>query len=290
MTKSFSFVTSVIVAAALAVPSLSAAQANRRSGGESSGESQSGGSRTGSGSGEVAVPRSSAPEPAPSPSPSSSSEPRTSGSGGATRTPSETGGGSVQGSARARGNQAVRGSAQARSNVPRAAGGSTYVTAFPAWSSLYGSYYGGYYNGAYGYASNPWGFYGGMSYWNRYGIYDPFLYDPYGYYGGFYGSPFGWSSMMTYGGASDYSNRREVRSDDVNGSIRLKVNPKTAKVYIDGALAGTADDFDGLGGHLDVEPGLHQMELRAEGFKTFTTQITVKANRTQTERISLKKP
>jgi len=129
-----------------------------------------------------------------------------------------------------------------------------------------------------------------LGYWNRYGLYDPFFYDPYGYYGGFYGSPFAWSSAVIYGGGS-YSSSREAReSGNVSGSIRLKVNPKTAKVYIDGALAGTADEFDGLGGHLEIAAGSHQMELRAEGFAPYTTQITVKAHRTHTERVSLKKP
>ena len=286
MAKPFSFVTSVIVAAALAVPSLAATQDNRRSGGGSEESS----SRTGSGSGDVAVARSSAPEPsAPSSSPSSESRPSAIGSD--PRPQSETpGGGSAQAMGRTRGTQPAVGSAEARPFPNGRGGGSAYVTVLPSWSSLYGGYYGGYYNNYYGYASAPWGYYGGLGYWNRYGIYDPFLYDPFSYYGGFYGSPFAWSSAVVYGGGSYSENREDRGSRDLNGSIRLKVNPKTAKVYIDGALAGTADEFDGLGGHLEIAAGPHQLELRAEGFTPFTTQITVKANRTQTERVSLKKP
>jgi len=145
-----------------------------------------------------------------------------------------------------------------------------------------------YYGGFYGYSSypyGPYGYYGGRSYWNRYGLYDPFLFDPYGYYGGFYGSPYFWGPELGYG----YSERESRSREDITGSIRLKVNPKNAKVYIDGALAGVADEFDGLGGHLKLSPGPHQLELRADGFETQTSTVNVKEDRTQTERITLKK-
>jgi hypothetical protein len=267
MAKSLSFVTSVLVAAALAVPTVSAAQ------GRSRGGDDGGGGRSGSGSGEVAVPRS-APAPAPAPPPAprtsepSSSQPTSSNGGDSNRGPTGPA------TARSRGNEPVRGYAQPRTNVPRG-GGSTYVTVWPSW------YYGGYY----GYSGYPYGYFGGRGYWNRYGLYDPFLFDPYGYYGGFYGSPYFWGPEVGYG----YGEREPRARGEATGSIRLKVNPKTAKVYVDGALAGVADDFDGLGGHLQVSPGPHQLELRADGFETFTGQVNVKEDRTQTERINLRK-
>ncbi|MEO8482118.1 MAG: PEGA domain-containing protein [Acidobacteriota bacterium] len=268
MAKSLSFVTPLLVAAVLAVPTVSAAQGRSR-GGDDGGSS---GGRSGSGSGEVAVPRS-APEPAPAPAPRasepSSPQPTYGSESGSNRS------GSGETSARARGDQPIRGYAQPRTNVPRGGGGDpTYVTVWPSW------YYGGYY----GYSGYPYGYYGGLGYWNRYGLYDPFLFDPYGYYGGFYGSP-AFGSSISYGESS-----REPRSrDEISGSIRLKVNPKNAKVYVDGALAGTADEFDGLGGHLQISAGPHQIELRADGFQTYAGTVNVKEDRTQTERITLKK-
>ena len=39
-------------------------------------------------------------------------------------------------------------------------------------------------------------------------------------------------------------------------------------MYIDGALAGVVDEFDGLKDHLEMEGGKHTMELRAEGYTT----------------------
>lgn len=268
MAKSLSFVTSVLVAAVLAVPTIAAAQGRSR-GGDDGG---SAGGRSGSGSGEVAVPRS-APEPAPAPPPRASEpsqpQPTYSTESGSNRSTSG------QATARSRGDQPIRGYAQPRTNVPRG-GGSTYVTVWPSW------YYGGYY----GYSGYPYGYYGGSGYWNRYGLYDPFLFDPYGYYGGYYGSPYFWGPEIGYGyGAGS----RESEPREATGSIRLKVNPKNAKVYIDGALAGMADEFDGLASHLEIAPGPHQLELRADGFETYTGQVNVKQDRTQTERINLKK-
>jgi hypothetical protein len=129
-------------------------------------------------------------------------------------------------------------------------------------------------NSSYGLLWGPW--------------YDPYFYDPfnpfgYGYtgfrYGGYYspgmaGAPMDEPAMTTH----------------VTGSIRLKVSPDTAKVYVDGVLAGVVSEFDGLlSHHLTLEAGSHQLELRAEGFQTYQETVAVDAGKTLTERISLKK-
>ena len=73
------------------------------------------------------------------------------------------------------------------------------------------------------------------------------------------------------------------------GSIRLRANPDSAKVYVDGALVGTVDDFNGLRNHLELDGGTHKIELRADGYESYTGEITVEVGKTITERISLKK-
>jgi hypothetical protein len=261
MTKPLSFLSAVLVAAAIAVPTVAAAQGSRRGGGDSG---SSGGSRSGSGGGSVAVPRDSSPAPAPraeSPSPSGESGPAVRSEG-----PRSTSAGSSQATGRARGNQAVRGYAQPRTYTP--GGGSHNVIVWPSW---YYPYYGAYF----GYSNYP--YYG---YWNRYGWYDPFLFDPFGY--GYYGAvPYYYPPSVSY--STDY----ETRERPSTGAIRFKVNPKDAKVYIDGALAGTVDEFDGLSDHLELAPGAHQLELRADGFKTYTGTLEVKEGQTRTTRVSL---
>jgi hypothetical protein len=72
------------------------------------------------------------------------------------------------------------------------------------------------------------------------------------------------------------------------GSLRIKASPATAKVYVDGMLMGTVDEFDGLRHHLQLEPGLHRLELRADGYETLAKDVTVTTN-TTTLRLTLKK-
>jgi len=133
---------------------------------------------------------------------------------------------------------------------------------YSPWSYYYGP-------GAY----SPW-IYGGWS-WYSYGWYDPFLYDPYGYGG----VPYTWTSTTrTY----------DDRDAGVpSGSLRLRVNPSSARVYVDGALAGVADEFGGFSNHLNLPEGRHELEFRADGYETVTKDVTVKAGRTQTERVTL---
>ena len=89
---------------------------------------------------------------------------------------------------------------------------------------------------------------------------------------------------------SNYSSRySNVVKEPETGSIRLKVSPVTAKVYIDGVLMGVVDDFDGLTDNLRLEPGYHLLELKADGYQTFSKEVLVVGGKTFTERISLKR-
>lgn len=132
----------------------------------------------------------------------------------------------------------------------------------------------------YGFVSyNPF-IYGNTAWlWNRYGFYDPYGlygYDPYGYY-----SPYGYDNG--YG----RNERQAQQVGQPTGSLRLRVNPSGAKVYVDGTLMGLVDDFDGLSHHLDIPAGSHTIEFRADGYETYTTNITVELGRTVTLRASL---
>ena len=123
---------------------------------------------------------------------------------------------------------------------------------------------------------NPYSIWGG-SYWNWYR--GGYWSDPY---------PYGWYSSWIYGGSpSSYRNRD--REEERLGSIRLKASPKDAKVYIDGALVGTVDDFDGLSSHLQLAEGVYQLELRADGYEPYSSELAVEAGKTLTARVSLKK-
>jgi PEGA domain len=168
--------------------------------------------------------------------------------------------------------------------VPRRVPDTTLVS-FPLygpWGRWY-PWYGSGFGWNLGFVTyNPWHYGAARWYWGRYGLwYDPFIYDPYWYYP-YYPHDGGYSSGG--GGRDDYDEPKSMV-----GSIRLKVNPSSAQVYVDGALVGTADGFDGLSDHLELDGGKHTIELRAEGYETYRGEIDVKVGKTLTERVSLKK-
>ena len=128
-------------------------------------------------------------------------------------------------------------------------------------------------------------------YYPYYPYYSPYYY-PYGYgFGfGYYGSYPWYGGYGSYGGGGGYSEGGGGNYTDVaSGSIRLRASPANAKVYIDGTLMGIVDDFNGLSGHLDLPAGQHELELRADGYETYTGTINVLVGKTMTERVSLTK-
>lgn len=161
---------------------------------------------------------------------------------------------------------------------------------FSPWGRWYPWYAGGW---GYGYVSyDPWRYGGTRWVWGRYGLwwygptpwYDPW-YDPYFMYGGYYGYGSYGQAMYGYsgGGSGGEDSYRET------GSVRLRVSPEQAQVYIDGVLQGLVDDFNGLGSHLSVAGGTHQLELRANGYVSLRDELVVETGRTQTYRATLKK-
>ncbi|MDO8679534.1 MAG: PEGA domain-containing protein [Acidobacteriota bacterium] len=127
--------------------------------------------------------------------------------------------------------------------------------AYAPWSLIYGSV--GFAN--YGYDS-----YGGNYGYNSYG-YGP-SYNSYGY--GQFG-PFGRSTTFD------------------TGSVRLRIRPRDAQVFVDGYFAGYVDDFDGNFQSLRLEQGGHKLEVRMPGYQTLMLDIHIQPNRTITIREDL---
>jgi hypothetical protein len=123
-----------------------------------------------------------------------------------------------------------------------ATGGTTYV--IPGWFS------GGL---GFGY---PYG--GGY-----YGWYDPW-YDP--WYGGYPGVGGGYSQ-------SSFSDE---------GALRLKIKPRDAEVYVDGYFVGIVDEFDGVFQRLNIESGVHRIEVRAPGYDTLVFEVRIVPDRKTT--------
>jgi len=133
----------------------------------------------------------------------------------------------------------------------------------------YGIGYGSsYYDSFYGYPFyQPFGFgYGIPS-----GFYDPYYSDPYSYGGG-YGA---------------YSNR--VYGGHDQGSLKLKVKPHSAKVYVDGYYVGLVDEFDGAFQKLTLNGGRHKVQLRADGYETTEFDVLITPEQTVTFAGDMKK-
>ncbi len=174
---------------------------------------------------------------------------------------------------RTRGDHPVTGNATTRTNVPP--GDLVSFPFYGPWGPWYPWYSAGFYWNSYLLGYGPWDYAGTCWGWGRYGAW----YDPFGYCwggdAGYYGDGGG-------GGAAP-----KVKA--TTGTLRLRVDPSKAKVYIDDAFAGNVDEFNGLGDHLEVEFGRHTIKFVADGYVTHSMDINVEAGRTQTVRASLKK-
>ena len=139
----------------------------------------------------------------------------------------------------------MSGVAVPRGSVPPPQGPTTIVVP--------GGYYGGYW---------PWGFaglgFGGYyGFGSYYGLYDPFALG--------YGYPaYGYGSVGSGSGSG------------LEGSLRLKIKPRDAQVFVDGLYMGIVDDFDGVFQRLHLPTGAHRVEVRAPGYETLTFDVQIR--------------
>jgi hypothetical protein len=142
----------------------------------------------------------------------------------------------------------------ARPQTPR--GGNVYVYSNP-WN--YSRYY------------NPWGY---GSFGLGYFYYSPWSWYPSAGYGYGYGGGYGYPGYPQHGGPYGF---------DI-GSVRLKVKPRDAEVWVDGYYAGVVDDFDGMFQALKLDRGPYKIEIRKSGFETLQFDVRVQPERTITFR------
>lgn len=163
------------------------------------------------------------------------------------------------------GGQAARDRAVPRTSAPRQDPDRVYV--YPSgWN--YNRYYSSYYYDPYYYGG---GF--GLGY---------LYYSPWGFTPAFYGDPY----LYGYGGGYP-GGRYTARGYDI-GSVKLKVEPRDAEVYVDGYFAGHVDDFDGLWQSLKLDSGGYRIEIRKPGFETLHFDVRVQPDRNITFRGELK--
>ena len=147
----------------------------------------------------------------------------------------------------------------------------------------------------------------GRTTYYRPNYYRPNYYRPYYYYGPFspgvglsygYGYP-GYYSPYSYGysngypayGYPGYGYGRYGSGYGYGrayGGVRIDMPQRDAEVYADGYFVGTVDNFDGALQQLNLEPGVHRLEVRLAGFEPVSFEVNVEPGRTITYRTALR--
>jgi hypothetical protein len=151
---------------------------------------------------------------------------------------------------------------------------------------IYGRYY------------DPFGFYYGAPYYGNYfyggNYYSPYFYSPfmlgYGWGLGFPMDPWSVGDPYFYGGGGggDYGYTQPARNED-QGSLRLKLKPRDAKVYVDNYFVGTVDSMDGVFQKLPLNGGRHQVTVKADGYEPEQFDVMITPNETVTYQGDLKR-
>ena len=56
-------------------------------------------------------------------------------------------------------------------------------------------------------------------------------------------------------------------------TIKIRVNPPRAAVFLDGSFVGHVGEFEGVGRGMEVVPGKHQIRIALPGYETFQSDI-----------------
>jgi hypothetical protein len=74
-----------------------------------------------------------------------------------------------------------------------------------------------------------------------------------------------------------------------DSSVRIKVKPKDASVYVDGYYAGKVEDYDGAFQRLHVPAGQHEIVVYLDGFRSLHEKLYLTPNKTTTVEGDLEK-
>jgi len=64
----------------------------------------------------------------------------------------------------------------------------------------------------------------------------------------------------------------------ITATLKLKVKPKRAAVFLDEKFVGHAADFGGAFRSMKISPGKHQIRVELPGYQTFVTEVDLLAN------------
>jgi hypothetical protein len=82
-----------------------------------------------------------------------------------------------------------------------------------------------------------------------------------------------WPGFGWWGGPALYA--PPFAAWGITSDARFLVTPRTAEVYVDGALAGIVDQYDGVFQSLTLAPGTHRISLYLEGHRRHDANVYV---------------
>lgn len=167
------------------------------------------------------------------------------GGGGATMAPRGGGGGTGRMAVpRGGGGGRIGGPGVGRARYP--VGGRGYRNVYYARPAFWGGWGLGW----------GWGGYWGYGGWGAWGP---------GWWGPGYASSMWWPGFGWWGAPALYAPPFGMWG--ITSEARLMVKPRNTEVYVDGALAGIVDQYDGVFQSLTLAPGTHEITLYLEGHK-----------------------
>ena len=77
-------------------------------------------------------------------------------------------------------------------------------------------------------------------------------------------------------------------SPDVTATLKLKIKPKRAAVFLDEKYVGHAGEFGGAFRSMKISPGKHRIRVELPGYRTFDTEVNLLADQETEVKTELK--
>jgi hypothetical protein len=71
-----------------------------------------------------------------------------------------------------------------------------------------------------------------------------------------------------------------LTASDATGGLRLRIEPGSAQVFVDGDYAGVADDFRGYFYHMNLAPGPHHIDIVKDAYEPLSLDFVIQEHRT----------
>jgi len=89
-----------------------------------------------------------------------------------------------------------------------------------------------------------------------------------------YGVPYPYTYARSYA-PRVYGSLGVTRGVSIYGGVSFNISPYDALVFVDGQYVGTVDDFSAVAPPLTLTPGLHRLEVQADGYQPMAWDVEI---------------